>query len=108
MLPKKNRADKKAVEQIFKSSKSLSFEDFSFKYILLKDQNTPKISVLAPKTITKKAVDRNFLRRLGYLALTKYIKEFPSGVVGVVVFKKYQNNVLIIENEIKSLLDKIS
>jgi ribonuclease P protein component len=113
MLPKKNRADKKAIEMIFKAcppngreGKFLNSTNLTFKYIKTDSLNTPRISFIAPKNIAKLAVQRNLLRRCGYSVLKKYIKQFPLGLVGVFVFKKYQDDVLILENEIKSILSK--
>jgi ribonuclease P protein component len=125
MLPKKNRADKKAVEKIFKEGKFLNSLNLTFKYIKIrgtesflvgKDEascpllklSVPRISVIAPKSIAKLAVKRNLLRRRGYDVLGKYINQFPLGIWGVFVFKKYQDDVLIIENEIKNILSKIN
>jgi ribonuclease P protein component len=115
MLPKKNRADRKMVEKVFKTcppngreGKSVPAADFSFKFIFSPGLNTPKISVVVPKTISKKAVDRNSLRRKGYLALKKYLKDFPKETIGVIFFKKYQNNIVLIEDEIQKILNKIN
>jgi len=121
MLIKKNRADKKAVERIFKEGKFVSSPHLTFKFILKATGqtygnshrsdlwgNSPQISIIAPKNIAKLATKRNLLRRRGYDALKKHIDDFPAGVLGVFVFKKYQDDVLILENEIKNILTKIN
>ena len=108
MLPKKNRADKKAVEKIFREGKFFSFSNLIFKFYLEKTAKPPKISIIAPKNVAKLAVKRNKLRRLGYQVLGKYINQFPLGLCGVLIFKKYQDDVTIIENEIKNTLYKIN
>lgn len=107
MLPKKNRVNTKEVEKIFKTGKSVASLVLTFKYI---KNNTPgvKISFIAPKNIAKLAVQRNLLRRRGYLALKKYLHQFPAGILGVFVFKKHQEDVSILENEIKNILAKIN
>ena len=107
MLPKKNRVDTKTVEKIFKGGKTLFSTSFAFKYIKTPNKK-PRVSVLSPKNIAKSAVKRNLLRRRGYIALEKYINQFPAGIAGVVLFKKYQDNISIIQNEIKTVLTKIS
>ncbi len=120
MLPKKNRAEKKEVDLIFKQSKFITSPTLTFKFILRAPCQTwgnspmsdmglepPRISFIAPKNIAKLAVKRNLLRRHGYTALQKYIKQFPAGTMGVFIFKKYQDNILILENEIKTILSKI-
>lgn len=122
MLPKKNRADKKAVERIFKEGKFINSPFLTFKFILKKENtgqtcenhrsdlctNVPRISFIAPKSVAKLAVKRNLLRRIGYNALGKYLNQFPAGILGAFVFKKYQEDTSIIENEIKDILSKIN
>lgn len=106
MLPKKNRADKKAVERIFQEGSFINSSLLTFKF-LVNQGNQRKISFIAPKSVAKLAVQRNKLRRAGYSALKKYLLDFPLGMVGVFVFKKHEDNILIIENEIKNILHKI-
>ena len=108
MLPKKNRADTKTVEKIFKEGKLFSSPNLTFRFLIIKDNQNRRISVIVPKAVTKLAVKRNLLRRRGYNALKKFITQFPADIVGVLVFKKYRDDVLIIENEIKSILNKIN
>lgn len=108
MLPKKNRADTKAVEGVFKKGKSINSVYLGFKFILTQKAIPTRISFITPKNIAKLAVKRNLLRRHGYTALQKYIKQFPAGTMGVFIFKKYQDNILILENEIKTILSKIN
>ena len=107
MLPKKNRVDKKNIDLIFKKGNFLSSTNFTFKFILTKNSLQPRISFITPQNISKLAVKRNLLRRKGYSALKKYITQFPPGTLGVFIFKKYQDDILIIENEIKDILNKI-
>ncbi len=107
MLKKKNRADTKTIEQIFKNGRFVDSSNLTFKFILRKS-SSPRLSFIAPKGVAKLAVKRNFLRRLGYNILRKYIDQFPVGILGVFIFKKYQEDILIIENEIKNILNKIN
>jgi ribonuclease P protein component len=107
MLPKRNRVNKKEVDLIFKQGRFLNSPSLTFKFIII-NENGRKISFIAPKSIAKLAVKRNFLRRKGYNVLQKYINSFPTGILGVFVFKKYQDDVLILENEIKNILAKIN
>jgi len=72
MLKKKNRADTKAVEKIFKEGKFLTSPNLTFKFIKNKNSSTPRISFIAPKNIAKLAVERNLLRRKGYVILKIY------------------------------------
>lgn len=120
MLPKKNRVVTKEVDKIFKEGRFIVSPSFTFKYIKVPTDLTcgdfnrsdlclkPKISFIAPKNVAKLAVKRNLLRRRGYIALAKYIHQFPLGMIGVLIFKKYQDDVSVIENEIKTILSKIN
>src|SRR3989344_5443275 len=103
MLPKKNRLSRKDVDFLFKEGKSVVSPNLTFKY-LVKKLPVPKISVIAPKAVSRLAVKRNLLRRRGYRALEKYINEIPS-LLGVFIFKKYQDDVSILENEIKNIFN---
>jgi len=107
MLPKKNRADKRIVEKIFKEGKFINSLSLTFKF-LISPESGKRISFVVPKNVAKLAVKRNLLRRRGYSVLEKYIKQFPSGFIGVFIFKKYQDDISIIENEIKTILHKIN
>ncbi|MFA5095526.1 MAG: ribonuclease P protein component [Candidatus Paceibacterota bacterium] len=109
MLPKKNRVDRKGVNLIFRKGRFVTSPSFAFKFTKINtDKNKKQISFIAPKNIAKLAVKRNLLRRRGYSALKKYIGQFPYGILGVFVFKKYQDNILTIENEIKDILNKLN
>ncbi|KKQ07442.1 MAG: hypothetical protein US18_C0016G0002 [Parcubacteria group bacterium GW2011_GWB1_36_5] len=107
MLPKKNRVDTKSVEKIFKDGKFLNSPNLTFKFII-SQRRERKISFIAPKSVAKLAVKRNMLRKRGYMALEKHLQQFPTGLLGVFIFKKYQDKVLILENEIKNILNKIN
>lgn len=107
MLPKKNRASTKEIERIFKGSSFLNSLNLTFRYFKNGGKDV-KISFIASKNIAKLAVKRNLLRRRGYSALKKYINDFPLGTTGAFVFKKYQDDVSVIENEIKNILNKLN
>ena len=51
---------------------------------------------------------RNKLRRIGYNILKKNKNYLPVGLIGVFVFKKYQDDIYMIENEIKTIFNKIN
>ena len=108
MLSKKNRLDKKGVDKVFLEGRFINSSFLTFKFLSTKDQHSPHISFIAPKSVAKFAVNRNILRRRGYTALKKYINQFPSGLLGAFIFKRYQDDVLILEDEIKEILNKIN
>ena len=133
MLPKKNRADRKTVEKVFKEGRFVNSANLSFKYkhptptlpLANGRENSTCISFTAPKTACKRAVGRNLLRRRGYAVFKKLTSPpTPSpykgeGVTGVFVFGKKSlevfggkktksyNPILNLENEIKNILSKI-
>ncbi len=108
MLPKANRVDKKAVEDVFRGGKFINSTLLTFKFFRQQTPTPPRVSFVAPKSVAKKAVDRNKLRRLGYRALEKSFSRIPAGVVGVFLFKKLSNTLLDIENDIEKIIDKLN
>jgi len=108
MLPKKNRVDKKSIDLIFKKGGFISSPNLTFKFILTRDSFSPHISFITPKSVVRLATRRNSLRRKGYLALKEHIKQFPSGLLGVFLFKKNEQDISKIEHEIKNILNKIN
>jgi len=107
MLRKKNRTDKKTIEQIFKKGRFLNSGSLNFKFISNSGQENPRISCIVPKNIQKLASKRNSLRRRGYNALQKQLHCFPSGFVGVLIFNKSNVSVTEIEKEIKLIVSKL-
>jgi ribonuclease P protein component len=106
MLPKKNRTDKKTVENIFKQGKFMNSSYFSFKFIKSRESGK-KISFVVPKSVSKLAVKRNSLRRKGYMAIRDQMPALPAGVKGIFIFKRYEDDIPKLKNEIKGILDKI-
>ncbi len=107
MLSKINRLSKKDVDYLFKDGKSSFSGFFTFKFIKNINSLPPKVAFIVPKSIAKKAVLRNLLRRKGYSAVKKYISLLPSGFVGVFVFKNSKIDNIIIDSEIKNIFNKI-
>lgn len=120
MLSKKNRTDKKTVDNIFKKGTFVGSANLVLKYIKENNGEIPQISFIAPKGVAKKAVDRNKLRRRGYAVISKYIQYFPVGFSGAFVFGKNSlilfggrkktnyDPILDLEKEIKFILKKIN
>ncbi len=108
MLSSKNRLDKKGVDLVFKKGEFIDSSNLMFRFIINNNFLPPRISFVASKNISKLAVKRNLLRRKGYSALKECVNRFPPGTLGVFVFKKYQDNILTIKNEIKNILGKIN
>ena len=118
MLSQKNRTNKKLVDKIFKNGRFVNSPNLTLKFIK-DDISFPRISFIVPKTISKRAVGRNLLRRRGYFVIKKYLNNFPTDFAGVFIFSKKsmeifggrknktKNPILILENEIKTILEKI-
>lgn len=107
MLKKTHRLDRKGVVEVFKSGKFVNSATLTFKFIQTPSPHA-RISFIVPKGVAKLAVKRNLLRRRGYSALEKHFKDFSKGLAGVFIFKKYQEDISVLQNEIKSVLDKIN
>ncbi|MEK7175674.1 MAG: ribonuclease P protein component [Patescibacteria group bacterium] len=134
MLPKKNRVNTKNVEKIFKEGFFVNSQNLTFKFIKVfgksdlsgttgsltypKTGTITQISFIVPKTVSKKAVIRNLLRRRGYNILEKYFSNIPP-LLGVIIFGKkslqffagkksfQKNSFQNLENEIKIVLNKV-
>ena len=107
MLPKKYRVNKKGIDLLFKEGKSINSANLIFKFLNIRGDER-KISFIVPKNVAKLAVKRNLLRRRGYFALEKHINLFPTGIKGAFFFKRYQDDISIISDEIKNILNKIN
>lgn len=121
MFLKINRVDKSIIKQIFTKSRFINSANITLKFIL--NNKLPKrVSFIVPKSTSKKAVERNLLRRRGYSVLSKYLDTLPFGFMGVFVFNKKsvfyfglksknklknRESIKNLENEIKNLLNKI-
>lgn len=113
MTLKINRADKKTLDLVFKFGKFINSEHLTFRFILhdkniFKENNLVKISFVAPKSIARLAVKRNKLRRKGYSALKSYIKKLPKSLIGVFLFRKYTEDLIIIQDEVSQIFSKIN
>lgn len=107
MLAKTNRADKKTVEEIFKKGVIYNTTILTLRFIKKKEPHPPRVSFIAPKSVAKKAVLRNRLRRCGYSILKNKINNLPKGFVGVLVFRKSDFEKNNLEKDLISLLSKI-
>lgn len=118
MLPKKNRVDRKTVEKIFKEGRYVNSNNLTLKFIQNKSAYR-QISFVVPKTVSKKAVMRNLLRRRGYAVIKAYMDKFPASFEGVFLFgkksaslfggtkNKTRNPIKELENEIKIVISKL-
>lgn len=122
MLPKVNRPIKKDVEEIFKDGFFVASPNLTLKFKENRLKNTKTIGFITPKTVSKKATDRNLLRRRGYKAIYPIISAFPESFLGVFIFGKKSmeifgrktpkqakiDSILALNSEIRLILDKIN
>lgn len=103
MLAKKKRITKELFQVIMKNGRVIHSPLFTFRYI----KHDPGYAFAVPKAVSKRAVDRNSLRRKGYNTLrTCSLKP----VAGVFLYKKMAEkpSALYIKENIVFILDKIT
>ncbi len=100
MLPKNKRVTKDIFQIILKKGNMLSGSLFVLRYL---PQETPQFAVVAPKSVAKRAVLRNKLRRQGYNVL-RALK--PQNGLAILMYKKFNEvpNSKDILSDIKALL----
>ena len=107
MLKKKNRVGRRDIAKIFKIGRFINSENLTLKFILAKENTLPRVSFIVSKKVAKGAVERNLLRRHGYVALEKFYKTLPQELEGVFIFNKNQKIIKNLREEIKNILNKI-
>ncbi len=87
MLPKKRRIQRSDFGQILKTGKSVSSSFLSFKYTRA-DLFQTSFSVVVSKAVSKKAVERNKLKRRIYAVITKLKNRVAPGYRAAFFIKK--------------------
>ena len=85
MLPKKNRLNKKEVEFIFKKGKTHKEGFLLLKIIKYKELPYSSFSAVVPKKISKKAVERNKIKRRIRESLRKKLSQIQPGFKGIFI-----------------------
>ncbi len=119
MSLKVGRIGKKDIEQLFKKGRYITTPHLTLKFLNnLNFNEKSKISFITPKTVSKKAVERNILRRRGYAILKNNLIKIPDNFIGVIIFgkkscplfggrKTKKNNPFVnLSEEIKNLFEK--
>ncbi len=88
MLLKKNRVTKKDIEEMFKKGSSVFSPNLNLRFLVNSTEKEPKVAFIVPKTVSKKAVIRNRLRRRGYQIIQKKLSSLPQKLKAVFVFGK--------------------
>lgn len=83
MLPKKRKVGTELFPTILKRGKTVSSKYFSFKFAPVSGATESRFSFVVSGKVSKKATERNLLRRRGYVVLKKNnaLKKIP--VAGV-------------------------
>lgn len=110
MLPKNRRIERKFFNQIMRSDKRLNSPSFVL-YITKINREKPglpsRFAFSASKKISKRASDRNKLRRRGYSIISKNIGNITSGNFYFFSYKKaLERDFSLLEKEILSLLSQ--
>lgn len=104
MIAKKYRLNRKQINYIYRKGKNFNFGLVGVKSV----PNTlgfSRFSVIIPKAVTKKAVDRNRLRRLMYEELSHQKSE--SGSDNIIRLFKIDNEATI-RSKIREIMSKIN
>src|SRR3989344_8774988 len=104
MIPKKNRVNRKEIDEIFRRGRSLYSPSLTLRFVWNKEKLPPKISFITPKTLFPKAVKRNLLRRRGYAALPPHLSRFPVGISGGFFFQRQPKTRFPLEGEIEKIM----
>lgn len=86
MLPKKERISKVLFGEYLKKTKTFSSNLLSVRVHFLKNGEKSRFSVITPKSVSKKAVDRNLVRRQIYSILKENKPKIP--IICFVFIKK--------------------
>lgn len=102
MLPKNSRISRKEFPNLLKSSSFYHSPHFSLR---VAHSTKPQIAVSVSKKISKKATDRNTVRRKTYSVIYKYLKRLKPKMM-LFVAKKGADNIkgVNLEKEIDNLL----
>lgn len=91
MLPKKNRLTLKSDFQVvLKQGKIQHAKHYAFSYVLTAIPGK-KVGIIVSNKISKKAVERNKIRRAARAAAREMLGGLPNGILGVFLAKKQAN-----------------
>lgn len=108
MLPQKRKVGIELFPFVLKGGKIVSSEHFSFKFVPILNTPDSKFSFVVSGKVSKKATERNLLKRRGYVVIKKNpaLKKIP--IAGVFFAKNGATKLsyAALEQEINSLLAK--
>src|SRR3989344_7212904 len=83
MLPRGYKIKKEEIPSIIKKGRNFSSSIFNLKFLPSPAGNKALFSVVVPKTVAKKATDRNIIKRRAFEAIKKNL---PFPVAGYFIF----------------------
>jgi len=86
MLPKKNRIDKKMFPEFIKKAKTFSSENLNLK-VVQNCQKDTAFAFVASLKVSKKAAERNKLKRRARAITYSLLKDVSVGICAAVFFK---------------------
>ncbi len=91
MLPKKNRLTLKAdFQTVLKQGKIQHAKYYAFSYIIT-EKPEKRVGMIVSNKISKKAVERNKIKRAARAAAQEVLENLPSGILGVFLAKPQAN-----------------
>lgn len=90
MLPKQNRLNKRAdFSRVAQSGQTVQSKNFGLAYLDTDDKNTlPKIGFIVSNKISKKAHERNYVKRLLRQTIRELVGNIKNGLLLVLLARK--------------------
>jgi ribonuclease P protein component len=108
MFPQKDKLPRKSFSEVFRKGKVISSGYLSLKFAALKEIK-PGFSVVVSSKVSKKATERNLIKRRTYFILRKHKKDIPFKMSLIFFIKPEARKLKFkeFEGEITSLIKKI-
>lgn len=84
MLSKPNRLPGYQVPILFKTGRRISVAGLQLIFQIIDDTSPTQFALIASTRVSKKAVIRNRLKRVGRAALRELLPSLPSGIIAVI------------------------
>ncbi len=105
MIPKNQRIPRDLFGN-FKNAKNYHSDNFFVSFIPYSDTKTSRFCVSVSKKISKKATQRNKLRRIGYSFVSNNINNIKKPFLIKITYKSFLKDKDLINKEIFNLLKK--
>ncbi|MFA6397863.1 MAG: ribonuclease P protein component [Candidatus Paceibacterota bacterium] len=107
MLPKEKRVPRATFSEVFKKGKIIHSPFLTLRFIKKEPENS-RFSFVISSSVSKRAVDRNYLKRIGYNIIQNNLKTIKNSYICTFFFKKEGKNLKFkeLEKEINFLLNK--